>query len=57
MDDVGVSIGDDVIVRITDEEDKSTKSKMGRSRLLLGKLIAAQAIIQEKIADLERTDA
>jgi hypothetical protein len=57
MEDVGVTIGPDVIVRITDEEDKSIKNKMGRSRLLLGKLIAAQAIIEEKIADLENPDA
>jgi len=57
MDDIGVGVGPDVIVRISWAEDKEVKDKLKRSRLILGKLIAAQAIVQEKITALENADA
>jgi len=57
MDDIGVGIGPDIVVRISWMEDKEIKDKLKRSRLILGKLIAAQAIVQEKITALENADA
>ena len=57
MVDVGISVGPDVVVRITDEEDKAAKAKINRARLILGKLVAAQAIVQEKIRAMEEADA
>lgn len=57
MDDIGIGVGPDVVVRISWAEDKEIKDKLKRSRLILGKLIAAQAVVEEKIKALEEADA
>lgn len=52
-DDIGVTVGTDVIIRISKQESDQTPLKFSRYRLLLGKLTAAVAILSEKMDEMK----
>lgn len=52
-DDIGVTIGTDVILRISKQESDDTPTKLSRYRLLLGKLYAGISILTDKMDEMK----